>query len=292
MSSVRMTAAAVCLAVALAACAGGGYSVPEAKPLPNLPATTAVQDLSGVVLAGVPGRTTTIPPRIGPGSASLQGLVTGPDGPVPGAVVHLERIVESGTATADVVSGPDGVWKAENILGGRYRLRAYRPLDLALVKPAVFFLSGTEKRTFDITLQRFTGLVAIASIAPNPPRVDEPANLVVRIAQQSVDNGGVVRAAGIGGANAELVGSGQWRVESPNPALTDANGDAFWQVRCRSGGEQPLAVTVNGLETLNLQLPACAEDVIAPPPDVGDTTSTSFPFRRTTTTGRRTTTTN
>lgn len=291
MKIVRVAAAAACLAVALVACGGGGYSVPEAKPLPEVPATTAVPDFSGVVLAGVPGKTTTVPPAIGPGSASLQGLVTGPDGPVPGAIVHLERIVDAGIAVADVTSGPDGVWKAENILGGRYRLRAYRPLDLALVKPAVFFLSGTEKRTFDINLQRFTGLVAIASMAPNPPRVGEPANLVVRVAQQSVDNAGIVRAVGVTGADAELVGSGQWRVESPNPTLTDGAGDASWQVRCRSGGEQPLAVTVNGLETLALRLPPCAEEVFVPPSDDGPTTSTTFPFRRTTTTVRRTTTT-
>lgn len=291
MKGIRLAAATACLALTLAACAGSGYSVPEAKPLPELPATTAVSDFSGVVLAGVPGRTTTIPPAIGPGSAALQGLVSGPDGPVPGAVVRLERIVDNGTAVADITAGPDGVWKAENILGGRYRLRAYRPLDLAMVKPAVFFLSGTEKRAFDISLQRFTGLVAVPSIAPNPPRVDEPANLVVRVAQQSVDNGGFVRAVGVSGANAELVGSGQWRVESPNPTLTDGAGDAFWQVRCRSGGEQPLAVTVNGMETLTLELPPCAEDVFVPQPDDGGTTSTSFPFRRTTTTVRRTTTT-
>jgi hypothetical protein len=288
--TLRTAAAAACLAAALAACAGGGYSVPEAKPLPNLPDTTAVQDFTGVVLAGVPGKTTTIPPALGPGGASLQGLVTGPEGPVPGAVVHLERIVDDGTAMADVVAGPDGIWKAENILGGRYRLRAYRPLDLAVVKPAVFFLGGTEKRTYDITLQRFTGLVAIASVAPNPPRVDESANLVVRIAQQSVDSGGVVRAVGVAGANAELVGSGQWRVESANPTVTDENGDAYWQVRCRSSGTQPLAVSVNAIDTLQLELPPCAEEVVAPPPD-GGSTSTSFPFRRTTTTVRRTTTT-
>ena len=283
-----MAAAAGCLSVALAACVDGGYSVPEAKPLPSLPGTTAPPDLSGVVLAGVPGRTTTIPPAIGPGPAALMGLVSGPEGPVPGAVVHLERILDSGTAVADVVTGPDGRWKAEHILGGRYRVRAYRPLDLAVVKPALFFLGGTEKRTLDFTLQRFSGLTAVASIAPNPPHVNQPANLVVRIAQQSVDNSGVVRAVGVGGANAELVGSGEWRVESPNPTLTDAGGDAFWQVRCRAGGEQLLAVLVNGIDTLAVQLPACVEDFFEPTPE---STSTSFPFRRTTTTVRRTTTT-
>jgi hypothetical protein len=286
---VRVTAAAACVATMLAACTGGGYSLPKAKPAPSLPGITAVQDLSNVVLAGVPGRTTTTAPRIGPGPANLKGTVSGPDGPVAGAVVHLERLVEGGTATADASTAADGTWVAANVIGGRYRVRAYLPPELALVKPAVFFLGGTENKILDITLTRYTGLVATASVAPTPPLVDEPANLVVRVAQQSVDAGGVVRSVGLSGAAVQLVGSGLWRVESPNPSVTNDSGDAEWQVRCRSAGSQQLAVLVNDTDTLALTIPPCQDVVAPPPPD--QTTSTTFPFRRTTTTIRRSTTT-
>jgi hypothetical protein len=291
-TNLRLVAAAGVLAVALAACAGGSYSVPEPKPLPKLPDTTAVQDFSGVVLAGVPGRTTTTAARIGPGQAGLDGTVAGPDGPVPNAVVHLERIVDAGTAVLDIRTNPDGTWQAPNILGGRYRLRAYLAPELALVKPSVFFLGGTEKKSLAITLQRYTGLVASASIAPNPPFVDEAANLVVRVATQSVDEGGVVRAVGSGGLAVQLVGTGAWRVESPNPTITDLDGTVQWQVRCRGAGVQPLSVLVNDIETLTLNLPAC-EDVTLVPTAPGESTTTSFPFHRNTTTSttRRTTTT-
>ena len=288
----RLVAASVLLAAALTACAGGSYSVPEPKPLPKLPDTTAVQDLTGVVLAGVPGRTTTTAARIGPGQAVLSGTVVGPDGPVAGAIVHLERIVDAGTAVLDVATNPDGTWQAPNILGGRYRLRAYLPPELALVKPSVFFLGGTEKKALAITLQRYSGLVATASIAPSPPFVNEPANLVVRIATQSVDGGGVVRTLGSPGQAVQLVGTGQWRVESSNPTITDTGGNAQWQVRCRSAGEQPLGVLVNDFETLSLTLPPCDQEVVVmPPPD--ESTTTTLPFRRSTTTSttRRTTTT-
>jgi hypothetical protein len=279
---MRLVAAACVVAVALAACAGGSYSVPEPKPLPSLPPVTAAQDFSGVVLAGVPGRTTTIPARIGPGQAGLDGTVAGPDGPVAGAVVHLERIVDAGTAVVDIRTNADGTWRAPNILGGRYRLRAYLAPELALVKPSVFFLGGTEKKSLAITLQRYTGLVATSSIAPSPPYVDEPANLAVRIATQSVDEGGVVRSVGSSGLAVQLVGTGQWRVESPNPTVTDLDGTARWQVRCRAAGVQPLAVLVNDVETLTLTLPACEDLTVVSEP--ADTTTTSFPFRRNTTT--------
>jgi hypothetical protein len=192
---------------------------------------------------------------------------------VAGAVVHLERIVDGGTAVLDVLSNPDGTWAAPNILGGRYRLRAYLPPELALVKPSVFFLGGAEKRSLAITLQRYTGLVASASIAPSPPFVDEPANLVVRIATQSVDAGGVVRSVGAAGATAQLVGSGQWRVESSNPTVTDTGGHAQWQVRCRAGGVQPLAVLVNDINTLSFDVPPCQEFTVVPSEPDGNTTT-------------------
>jgi hypothetical protein len=286
-----VAAAAACLATMLAACAGGGYAVPKPRPMPNLPPVTAAQDFSNVVLAGVPGRTTTTAPAIGPGSANLKGTVAGPDGPLPGAVVHLERFVDGGTATLDTLTAPDGTWTVPNILGGRYRIRAFLPPELALVKPAVFFLGGTENKSLDITLTRYTGLVATASIAPKPPLVDEPSNLVVRVAQQSVDSTGIVRASGVVGAAVQLVGSGLWRVDSPNPSTTDGNGDAFWQVRCRSAGSQQLAVLVNDTDTLAVDVPPCEDAVFVPPAsDTGDTTTT---FRRSTTSTsfRRTTTT-
>jgi hypothetical protein len=277
----------------LAACGGNSYSIPKPDPLPSLPATTSAADFSNVQLAAVPGRTTTTI-VLGPGGATLEGAVTAPDGLlVPGATVHIERLVGDSVASADVVSGPDGRWAAPRILGGRYRVRAWRVPDLALTKPVVFFLGATEhKKAVDLPLTQYTGIAVSASVAPNPPQVDDPINLVVRVAQQSVENNGVVRAAPIGNLPVELVGSGDWRVDSENPTVTDFNGDAFWQVRCRSSGSQPLAVLINN-EALPLTIPACQSAFVEEQPDgTGLTTIPPTTVRRTTTTGpRRTTTT-
>jgi hypothetical protein len=173
-------------------------------------------------------------------------------------------------------------------LGGRYRVRAFRAPDLALTKPVVFFLGGTEAKVLDLQLSSYTGLVANASIAPDPPVVDESANLVVRISQQSVDQTGVVRGVGVVGAQVELQGSGDWRVDSANPVATDSEGDAYWVLRCRQSGNQALVVLVNGFDTLGFTLSPCVEGFTTTPTAE---TSTTSPFRRTTTTSRRTTTT-
>jgi hypothetical protein len=285
--TLRLAAVAACL-VATAACSGGSYSVPEPKSVSSLPPTSAAQDFSGVVLAGVSGKTTTTTIVLGPGPASLKGSVVGPEGAVPGATVHIERFVGAAMASANIATAADGTWTAPAVLGGRYRVRAFRPPDLALTKPAVFFLGGTEAKVLDLQLSSYTGLVATASIAPDPPYVDQTANLVVRISQQSVDANGVVRGMGVFGAQVELQGTGDWRVDSANPVSTDSDGDAFWAMRCRQSGTQPLAVLVNGLDTLAFTLPPCVELFTETPPDE---TSTSSTFRRSTSTTRRTTTT-
>ena len=278
--------------LALGVACTGGDDASKPRPVPSLPPTTIAIDYSNVRLERVPGSTTTTIP-FGPGRAALNGFVVGPDGAVPGAVVHAERLVGDGQASVDVVTMPDGSWTIPNVLGGRFRVRAWRTPDLALTKPEVFFLGGDEKRRLDLTIARYDGPAVTASIAPNPPFVGESANLVVRLSIQSVDEAGIVRAVPAPPTSLNLVGSGAWSVDSENPTFTDGNGDARWRVRCRASGNQPLAVVVNDFQTLALPgLPPCGAIITEPEPPPEETpTTTSTTFRRSTTTTRRTTTT-
>ena len=110
-----------------------------------------------------------------------------------------------------------------------------------------------------ISVRRFAGVAAVASIAPSPPPVDDPANLVVQARTQSVDAEGVVRATPLPGATLQLSGSGSWTA-SPGGSLTaDGQGIGRWQLRCHASGSQPLSVTVNGADSFPLNLPACQE---------------------------------
>jgi hypothetical protein len=227
-----------------------------------------------------------------PGKASLNGAVVGPEGPVPGAVVHIERLVGDAAANLEVATAADGTWVLNGIIGGRYRVRAWRPQDLTLVKPEIFYLSDGEQRAVHLQLARYTGLNVTFAMAPNPPNVGEPANLVVEVVQQSVDLQGVVRGTAVPGARAELFGGGEWHVDSPNPATTDANGLAVWQLTCRSPGKQQLNVIVASTQQFPLDLPACA----VPPPTTtseppSTTTSSSTPRSSTTTSSSTTSTT-
>jgi hypothetical protein len=245
--------------LALAGCAPGAVS---ALPLPpsTTPSqsTTTTPDYSGVMLPKVAGRTTIPAVAFEPGRASLSGAVSGPNGPTGGATVEIQRLVGDASGTTLVTAGPDGRWSRPGVLGGRYRVRAWRTPDQTSASPAIFFLAGTENRTVDLTLQSFSGPAVTAAIAPNPPLVSQPANLVLDVTTRSVDGDGYGRSNPTAGATVQLTGSGAWQISGANTATTDGGGQVTWQLTCQGSGAQPLSASVNGGLPLPINLPDCA----------------------------------
>ena len=264
---------ALLLIVTMVACTKGAVDELPAPPTTGpTTSSTARPDLSGVALAGVPGTTSTTV-LLTPGEATLQGIVVGPDGPLAGATVLLERLVDEGVGAATIPTGPDGRWSAPMILGGRYRVRAWRAPDLALTTPESVFLESKETRDVEVRVQPFSGLVVTSAIAPSPPVIDEPVRLVVRTYTRSVDEQGIVRNQQLPSVQVELTGSSQWRVETANPTFADGTGRADWLLRCVSLGTHSLAVRVGGGEAFALKLPACAASDAAPTAGEDDATN-------------------
>jgi len=282
----RATLVVILIAAALiaAACSKkSGFDFPDHPPKVDPEQETTVPDYSSVRIAALPGKTTTTIDNT-PGKASMSGTVVAPEGAVPGATVHVERLVGDTILALDVATNPDGTWRLDTIKGGRYRLRAWRVPDLALVTPQIFFLNGDEKKV-NVTLQvnRYTGTNVTGAIGPNPPRVDEPANLVVQVTSVTVDPTGVVRAVPQPGVQVDLQGSSSWRTESPATGFTDANGQVFWRMTCLASGNQPLSALVIGIG-YPLNLPGCVE-AFAPAPEATPPASSppTTTFRTTTT---------
>jgi hypothetical protein len=269
----------------LAACSKkSGYDFPP-PPSTTPEESTTIPDYSSVQLADVPGRTTTTIDN-SPGQAHISGFVVAPQGAVPGATVHLERLVESSVVALDVATNPDGSFHVDNVQGGRYRVRAWRVPDLALTTPVIFFLNGNEnKGGVNLQVSQYTGTNVTPAIAPNPPIVGDPANLAVQVTSVVVDPSGTVRATPMVGVQVDLQGSGSWALESSATEFTDSSGSAIWRLSCNSAGNQPLSVAVNAVG-YPLNLPACQESVdttpSAPPPTFTPTPTTAR--SRTTTT--------
>jgi hypothetical protein len=222
-------------------------SAPPGVTLDTGPSTSSPADLTAVQLAAVDGTTTTAAVRA-TGTAHMSGVVNGPQGPVPGAVVRVEHLVD-GAGPTDVTAGPDGHWDLPGIAGGRYRVRAFLAPTFAQTEPDVFFLNDGDQREEDLTVDQFSGLTAIASVAPDPPAFKQPLNLVVRVANRTVDADGVVQAAPVANASVTLASLSGWTAKGPTTATTNAAGDATFGLQCDSAGANQVSVQVRSTPT-------------------------------------------
>ena len=267
-----MRPAIAAAAIVLIAGCGGVESLSFRTPPTTAPSstTTAPADLTGAPVNGVGGRPTTSV-VIGPGQATMSGIVLGPDGPVGGATVQVERFVGDAAGSLTLSAQADGTWTLPGILGGRYRVRAWRPPDLDMTTPQIFFLGATDNRSLSLELGRFNAVNVASAITPNPPVVGAAANLLIQLTTQTVDANGVVHAKAVASAAVLLAGGAEITVNNPNPATTTADGKAIWQVVCQLPGPVSLTATVNGADSYPVDVPDCA----APP--TPSTTSTTTP---------------
>lgn len=281
------------LALVASACSTNDVApLPPPPTVPRRVTTTTVPDTSAVALTPVSGATTTTVPPIPGGDATLKGIVVGPEGPVEGAIVQAERLVGDVVGRARVATGPDGTWDMADILGGRYRVRVWKPApaNLALVTPLVFFLEGRETKTLELGVQRFQGTSVAADVAPSPPPVKRRVAVVVQVTQASVDAEGIVQAQPVVGISVELFGPGAWTVLSSNPTTTAGDGRARFEARCEREGRQDLAVVVAGAESFPIDVAHC-EAAEPPPTSSSSTTSTTASGSSTTSSSSSTTTT-
>lgn len=246
--------------------------------------TTSTVDLSRIALQPVAGETTTTLTERG--RAVLQGVVVGPDGNVPDAVVRIERLVGDAVQVRDVRTGPDGTFVAEGLPGGRVRVRAFRPPDLTMAAPEIFFLADRESRDLRLNVTSFEGPDVRASTAPSAPVAGDLVNLLVWVAERVVDDQGVARTIPRAGVPVEIRSTG-WVYVEGRP-VTDGEGVALFTFRC----ERVTSVTATALigtdpdqRTYPLEVPPCATRPTT------TTTTTTEPDRTTTTGGGRTTTT-
>ncbi len=284
---MKRIAVAVAAVLALVGCSDDG-GLPEPSPTSAGSTTsTTLFDFSAIPLEPVPGQTTTTLTQTG--RSDVQGFVTGPQGPIGGATVRIERLVFGSVATADLVTrAEDGGFDMPNVPGGRYRVRAFLPPTLAQVEPEVFFLEDGAQRTLDLRLVEHSGLDVRAVVAPEQPLLDEAVNLAVQVVTSVVDGNGIVRSQGVAGELVSLGDSSRWRLRSSNPVTTDGRGVARFELSCQSTGPPQLAVQLAGSGAVfELDLPECVDPAtLTTTTTVGEGGTTSSSGGSTTTTAQ------
>jgi hypothetical protein len=261
---------------------------------PSGATSTTTANLADVQLQAVGGTTTRPQPRT-TGTAHLSGGVNAPDGFVPGAMVRVERALDGGDLQHfDVVAGPDGHWDLPNVPGGRFRIRAFLPPSLAQTEAQVFFLTEGEERTVDLTVERFDTAALAVGVAPDPPLVGQPVNLVVQVAVRTVGPDGVVRSTPTSGFVVTLANPGSWTLRGTGQAATSAAGQVTFELHCRTAGPNQVQLVARGPDASKppLQETVAVPDCVDPSatttttpagaPSTSASTSTTAPATTTT----------
>src|SRR5687767_2178133 len=228
-------------------------------------------DLTSVSLEPIAaGKETSTTRPLGGGQAAIFGKVVDADGnSVPGAFVRATYYGDPNKPeTIETLSAEDGTYRFEKVLGGRWRIRAWKAPELATLEDNVFFLGYTEQRGMDLKVKAATDIVVTSSMAPNPPFIGTPVELAVLVLTQSVDEEGIVHRSPVGGAAVTLDIRGKWSLVGEATQATEYNGRTAWQLTCDEVGAQPIIAFVAGREW-PLNVPACHH------PDETTTTTTT-----------------
>jgi hypothetical protein len=275
----------VILVLALPAMAACSKDDGETLPPPSSSTTTTARvDYSQVALPAVnPGRPVPISRPRGPGQASISGRVIDDSGaPVPQAFVRATYYLDPAKPeVVEVLAGEDGTYRFDHLLGGRWRIRAWKTPILATLEIPAFFLGATERKALDLKVKVVPDLAVTSGIAPNPPLMSSPAELAVKVMTQTVDADGRVSRTASVGAPVSLSLGGVWSLGSPKEQLTDEAGTVRFILTCGSEGSQPITAVVFGRD-FPLTAPSCldpASTTTTAPPESSSSTSTTRPRR-------------
>lgn len=218
-------------------------------------------------------------PSLAGGDAELEGVVSGPDGPVAGATVRVERHTDHGSISVDTTTDEEGRWELAPVAGGRYRVRAWVPEQLTMGGSDVRFVADDEVAGFDLTLAEIDPTPTFEFVDGGPMYEGLPATVAVFLGWRSIDADGLVVTNPIPGAQVTVTTTAQVQVLSLQPMLTGGDGSIRVQVRCiptvvapLAPVEEPSVVGPDGV-TSNTSFAVAAQDP-APGPG-GSLTATS-----------------
>ena len=226
----------------------------------TVPEGFVLMDASGVPLTPFESKARpNLPPLpVRGGGASLSGLVVGPDGPVAGASVLIERVVGDRTGSLALSSGGDGRYSVSGIHGGKYRIRAWQTPSLASRTSSLVYLNDFDgSADVEVPVERFTGKTMQIGLDISALNVGDTAHVRVLLTDQVVNDSGIVVGQGVAGARVKLASSASasMRVDD-DTATTDSQGMARWEVTCTKEGTTGFTASGYGV-TASFTTPSC-----------------------------------
>lgn len=270
--AARVVSVAVCVALLGALAAGCSSPPEEAAPPTSVPhqrpirAPEPLPDTRNVSLTRVGGTRGSFPVAVQGGDLAMTGSVHGPDGPVAGATVLLERFVGQSSGSIRVRTDAEGRWNAIDVYGGRYRFRAWRTPDLAMAGSELRFVAADADVDLTLGVDQYDGADVTGDVDDADPEVGATATVTVLATRQQVDGGGIITTSPASGRDATATAFGPWTLNTSPTAVIDAAGRAAWTFTCGAAGSVSARVVALGTETTVSA--TCVVPVVVEPPVV------------------------
>ncbi len=222
------------------------------------------------------------------GEARLTGTVVGPEGPVEGTIVRIERHTSEGSAFFDVTTDADGVFEADKVPGGRFRVRAWVPGLMTTGGSDVRYVAGDEESEYELSMWGVDPTPSFELVHGGPQYYGQAGNVAVVFTQRFIDEEGILVTAPLAGGLVSVRTSAGVKVSSRSVRLTDEEGSAWFTLTC-TGSHQSATITVrSGLVSKTFALPGCRP--LPPPPPEPEPEPEPAPAPTTTTATTTTTT--
>jgi hypothetical protein len=249
-------------------------TLPDRPPLLQPPPGFRIPDTRSAVLQKASGRASGPSIAVQGGRASVSGTVTGPDGPVAGATVLIERFVGTASGSVLVATDAGGGFGVSSVLGGRYRVRAWLQPSLATLDSPTGFVADGDHLTFQIGVERHDAVKLQLAPSVTALTVGVAAGVNGLLLRESVDGDGIIHTVGVAGSPIGLSAPGAITIDAPNPAVSGADGRVHWVITCRAAGSISVTATVAATDpavpavTASMVLPPCADPPATVPPTV------------------------
>jgi len=204
------------------------------------------------------------------GKANITGSVTGPEGPVEGATVRIERFVGGRGGFAEVTTNEEGTYSALNVYGGHYRVRAWLAPDLTTAEPQTTFVPADVDRTIELAVQPFNANHLQAALTRGDPHVGEFVILEALLVNEEIDEDeGIIKGEGIKDVEVTVVPKENllWDILE-RTVITDEDGYARFTLVCQEVGVWPMIVSTPEL-SIDVTMPECL------PAEPGSSTSST-----------------
>lgn len=197
------------------------------------------------------------------GNAVLTGMVYGPEGPVAGATVVVERFVGTSHGESRVQTDETGAWTLRGARGGAYRVRAFLPNVYVSPPAELLFVEANSGVSFSTLLGPFQPVTSLGLHGGQERYPGQEQTIAIVATTTIVDQEGRLLVVPVAGTPVTFLLEGAATLLSSDVVITDAGGAARFRLRCDRIG----ALSFNAeaeLVRLSGALPSC---VAVPPPE-------------------------